>query len=92
MENHYGDSAMGFVRHTIDGQRLTLFACHTVGWSGNEAIMHALMDDKAGALCWRRLLVRVDRGGHYYFDVVSQAPFLRARSNDLPKTRPVARR
>jgi hypothetical protein len=84
--------AVGMVQCRINGKRLTLLAYHTVGWSGNEAIIHALMDDKAGALCWSRLLVRVDRGGHYYFDVVTQAPFLMARTNDVSKTRPVARR
>jgi hypothetical protein len=61
MENHYGDMALGIVRCRINGKRLTLLAYHTVGWSGNEDIIAALMDGRAGAVFRNWLLARADR-------------------------------
>jgi hypothetical protein len=74
--------AVEIVPCLINGEHLTVLAYHTAGWSGNEAILDALLGGKAGAAIRGVLLVRMDRGGHYYFDVVSQVPFLTTRTTD----------
>lgn len=38
---------------------------HTGGWSGNEEIMGVLRETFFWASAWRR----IERGGHYYFEV-----------------------
>lgn len=46
-----------------NGDTLTL---HTGGWSGNENLIGALMDNQmVWALCWRK----AERGGHYTLEV-----------------------
>ncbi len=42
------------------------FELHTGGWSGNESIIGALMDNKMfWLLCWKES----KRGGHYKFEI-----------------------
>ena len=38
---------------------------HTAGWSGNEDIVEALMDNK---MFWLLFWEKTERGGHYYFN------------------------
>ena len=47
----------------LNGNQLEL---HTVGWSGNEDIIAALMENEVfWMMCW----VKSERGGHYYFEL-----------------------
>lgn len=67
-----------FVR---DGCKFTL---HTGGWSGNESLVHALMDNVLFvAFCW----VSSRRGGHYEFELPGPPPAPSANS-PAPATPP----
>jgi hypothetical protein len=39
---------------------------HTIGWSGNESLIEALLDNKPFSLMW---YAKWERGGHYYFEI-----------------------
>lgn len=39
---------------------------HTIGWSGNEDIINALLSNQMFSLMW---YTKWERGGHYYFEV-----------------------
>lgn len=66
-ENHYknydGAGLYGLTQAEVRGELIDVWEYHTLGWSGNEAIMAVLKT------CWLYdyLLERYDRGGHYYF-------------------------
>jgi len=48
----------------INGETVEVWAYHTGGWSGNESIINVLKKSWVFDL----LLIRYDRGGHYYFE------------------------
>lgn len=39
---------------------------HTGGWSGNEDIINALLENKHFSMCWYS---KWEKGGHYYFEI-----------------------
>lgn len=52
------------------GKKLLRIEFHTCGWSGNESLIYALLDNHIfKAFCY----VEWHRGGHYYFEIKPHA-------------------
>ena len=62
-ENYYSGYC-GPDQIEINGETIDVWAYHTGGWSGNESIINVLKKSWVFDL----LLIRYDRGGHYYFE------------------------
>ena len=62
-ENYYRDFS-GLTKAEVRGTKIVVWEYHTLGWSGNEAIIETLKT----SWLFDYLLQRYDRGGHYYFD------------------------
>ncbi len=65
--NKYTDydnvQAVGPAVVRLNGSKYHVWAYHTFGWSGNEAIIDAISE----SLLWEYFLEIYERGGHYYF-------------------------
>lgn len=53
-------------KDNIHGRPVLFFELHTIGWSGNEDILNALLQNQMFSLMW---YVKWERGGHYYFEI-----------------------
>jgi len=67
-ENYYPD-AVGVEEKEVRGHVIEVWAYHTFGWSGNEAIIKTL----AKSFLFVLFLERYDAGGHYYFKLKEEA-------------------
>jgi len=61
-ENSWPDCC-GLTKAEVRGEVIEVWAYHTGGWSGNEAIISTLSQFPL----WSVYLERYDAGGHYYF-------------------------
>lgn len=62
-ENRWG--WCGPERVEVRAEYIDVWAYHTGGWSGNEAILNVLQE--AAPWLWAMALERWDKGGHFYF-------------------------
>jgi hypothetical protein len=63
----YNDSfRMKWDKDKLFNKPVLLLEMHTVGWSGNESIINALLENQFFSMMWYK---KWERGGHYYFEV-----------------------
>lgn len=65
IENEWEFADVGYIK-TYSENGKNILELHTGGWSGNEEIIDALMENFAfwGAYWWK-----TERGGHYWFEI-----------------------
>ena len=70
---NYADSGackMSWGKDNLQRKPVLLLELHTIGWSGNEDIIEALLSNKKITAMW---YTKWERGGHYYFEIKPSA-------------------